>query len=373
MFKNVLGRLVISLIALFVSLLLVEGLIRTFFPQELIYLNRSEIWEPDDVFGWKLRSNVSADINSGERKIHFATDEQGFRVGKEKITSPTYTILALGDSFIEGQLVEHEETVTGRLESLLSEYLAITVRVVNAGVAGWGPNQYLLRTERELERENYDLVVVFVYIENDLVTERHESFEAVTWEDRHHFRLPRTFSQEEFIDAVFYPMNDILETRSVAFVVLKKRLKVLLWRLGVTPFRFPEVFFLSDMQSVRYEVTTAISADIEKIASEHGIETLFVLIPSSLQVQEKSYQEYIQGFHIDPDLVDTTQPNRLLKEEFERVNLSVIDSLTEMQKIYKTKGVLLYDRINDHFTVAGHEALAAIVVPVLKETLLGLQ
>lgn len=368
--KKISLGLLISLISIVLCSIFLELFVRKFFPQELVYLRATEVWVKDDILGWKHKINASTPVNAvGERMIHFKTDENGFRVGDTKIKSPVYKILALGDSFTEGLLVEHEETFTGRLELILSEGLGLNTRVVNAGVGGWSPNQYLLQAKDELDREEYDLVLVFVYIGNDLVKIRQDKFTPKQIGDKHDLRLPSNFSKAELVNAIIYPINDFLETRSAVFMLFKKRSSALMMKLGITTNYFPNVFLKSEAKSPSYRVTAEICSDIEKVASEHGIETLFVLIPTSQQVQEESFKEFTTGFNIDPSLVDVTQPNRLLRENLENLGLSVFDSLPEMKEEYNKRKIRFYGARTDHFNSEGHKVFANILVPVLGEIL----
>jgi lysophospholipase L1-like esterase len=370
--KIVLG-LMLSFCSIIFSLFIVELLVRLFSPQELIYIEHSELWIADDVFGSKHPANVSTQVNIDEKMVHFKTDENGYRIGDKEITDARYKILALGDSFIEALHVEHEETVTGRLESILSEEIGETVKIVNTGVAGWDPHYYLLQIKEEIKRENYDLALIFLYVGNDFDRDvRQENFtpERLRSSDiKHVFRVPVNLSKEEIINALIYPINDYLETKSSAFVLFKKRAKVLLMKIGLTANYFPQVFFRSNADSPIFRVAAEVCVDIKEVALANGVETVFVLIPTSQQAQEASFDEYVRGFNVDTSLVDMTQPNRLVKENFDDLDLFLIDPLLPMREDYKRTGERQYGAMSDHFNEKGHQLLADILTPTLKEIL----
>ena len=75
-------------------------------------------------------------------------------------------VVVFGDSFIEGRYVVEEETFAARLEAALGERDR-PAQVWNAGLAGYGPDQSLLRLEAELPRLDPDLVVFAVFAGND--------------------------------------------------------------------------------------------------------------------------------------------------------------------------------------------------------------
>src|SRR5208282_2438668 len=72
-----------------------------------------------------------------------------------------------GDSFIQGDFSRTEDTFTERLKAHLSEKMGNRVEVVNAGVAGYGPDQELRRMETELPVLKPNLVIVAIFAGND--------------------------------------------------------------------------------------------------------------------------------------------------------------------------------------------------------------
>lgn len=373
-FKKIASGLLISLMSVFFTLLIIELFVRAFYPQELVYLQYSKIWKPVDIFGFKHQSNASVLVNIEDRKVHFKTDDNGFRIGDKEITQPDYKILALGDSMIEALHVEHEETVTGRLESIFSEDSGLKVKIVNTGVAGWGPDHYLLQAKSELSRDNYDLVVVFLYVGNDFeTTERQYKFSPLTEkqiEQRRDLRLPRNLSKGEIMDSILYPINNFLETKSVSYVFFRQKARVLLMRIGFSPDYFPKVFLRSNATSSVFRVEAETCADIRDAALKKGLKTVFVLMPTSQQVQEVTFKEFITGFNIDTSRIDMDQPNRLINEEFSKLDLFLVDSFPALKAEHNRTGDRLYGEISNHFNSKGHEALANFLKPILEEMLL---
>ena len=104
-------------------------------------------------------------INGGDR-IVYRVDSDGFR-GEELEAHPTLRVAVYGDSFIHGEFSSLENTFAERLERHLSERLGVDVEVVNAGVAGYGPDQELRKLEHELPWLHPDLVVVAIFTGND--------------------------------------------------------------------------------------------------------------------------------------------------------------------------------------------------------------
>lgn len=112
-----------------------------------------------------VRENRREAINGGDR-IVYRINSQGFR-GDELDASPTARIVVYGDSFTHGYYSDLEHTFAVRLEEHLKDQLGPGLEVVNAGVAGYGPDQELVKMERELPVLKPDLVIVAIFSGND--------------------------------------------------------------------------------------------------------------------------------------------------------------------------------------------------------------
>ena len=216
-----------------ITLLLAEAAVRTFLPQQLIEFSQN-VYVPADEFGFKLKADNDIWVNRGDRKVHLLTDEDGYRTGEAGRIDTDINILALGDSFLEALQVNYEQTITALIEDRLSQESGKSVSILNTGVSMYNPNHYLMVARKELAREEFSLVVVFVYLANDIVDERISYYKPLAPTTKHELRIPESFNKREIIDAVLYPVNDFLENRSHLFVLFKDQGRTLLARLGLT-------------------------------------------------------------------------------------------------------------------------------------------
>lgn len=340
--------------------------VRIIAPQQLI-IKRPDIWQPADTLGWTHRSDVNTTINTGERTVHVFIDQDGFRVGRAGRTEGKRRILLLGDSFMEALQVEYEQSLAGLLEARLGARLGETVTVRNTGVGGWDPPQYLIEARREIGRERFDLVLVSVYLGNDVVARRVERYPAGPPDDApfHRLRLPRHLTYAELVDAVFYPINDFLKARSHLFVLLKKQASTLRMRLGLTADYFPDDLLRREASSPRWVVTAQICRDIRNLASVHGVPSVFVLIPAPYQVDTAAFYRALKGFRIDQAAVDLEQPNRLLSSAMAAYKLDVVDVLPDFRRAERS-GSRLYGTVDPHLSPEGHELLERLVEPVVE-------
>jgi hypothetical protein len=351
--------------SLALALGMAELLVRLVAPQQLI-VRRPDVWEAVDTLGWAHRPDVNTIVNTGERPVHVFTDRDGWRVGRTGRVEAQKRILLLGDSFMEALQVEYEQSCAGLLEARLAARLGEPVAVRNTAVGGWDPPQYLLQARRLLGREPYDLVLVSVFMGNDVVTRRVERYPPGPPVDlpMQPLRLPRHLTYSEFVNAVLYPINDFLKARSHLFVFLKQRAATLRMRAGLSADYFPDDLLRREASSPRWTVTAQILRDIRDLARARKTPTLFALIPASFQVDTGAFQRALRGYKLDPAAVDPDQPERLLSEAMRAYGLDVIDLLPDFRRADRA-GSRLYGTVDPHLSPAGHELLERLLEPAV--------
>jgi hypothetical protein len=369
--KIILGNIGLLLFTLILCLVLGEIVVRIAIPQQLIVPNH-HLWRPDEMIGWRHVENTNTQINTGEGMVHFVTDDNGCRINyppsDEPVATPDISIFTVGDSFLEAVQVENRQTIPQILQRTLGEKYDKKMKVVNHGVGGWNPNQYLIETGRALAQRKYDLGIIFLYVSNDIVSRRQTSFSPAVVSAQHHFRLPRSLKWSELIDAFFYPVNDQLETSSHLFVLLKNRSQVILARLGLTAEYFPPIFEKQNSDSDWWQMTTEVCRDIDSIFVEHQTPVFFVLFPASYQVDQEAFYDYVNMFGIDPDAIDLEQPNHLLQQRFSAAKLRLTDPLEQMRGL-AAEGLAMFGSVDSHLNENGHLIVAKFILPVVEEYL----
>jgi len=104
---------------------------------------------------------------NGSLRIHYEINSLGFRGKELSSLGETLRVVVYGDSFIQGDFSRTEDTFTERLNAHLANRTGRRVEVVNAGVAGYGPDQELRRMESELPVLKPNLAIVAIYAGND--------------------------------------------------------------------------------------------------------------------------------------------------------------------------------------------------------------
>jgi lysophospholipase L1-like esterase len=355
--RRILAGLTLLLASTAISLLLAEGLVRMVAPQSLIVI-RPDIWMPADQVGWRNRPDVDTRINTGEREVRWRTDAQGFRTGAPPPATAEVTLIALGDSFLAAMQVEDEETMVRILEARLSSRSGKRVRILNTGVAGWGPNQYRNELQRILDTSSADGVLVFVFLGNDIGKAVVASIPAREAEKRHVLRWPRSLDAGELVNAIAYPVNDFLEVRSHLFILARTRLKFLLMRLGLSADYFPSTLMKSEASSTAWSTTADILKEVADRAAARRLHAVFVLLPSPEEADPAQAVATAKGFGIDPASFDTDQARVRLGEEMARRNLDVVDATPALRAAISGRTPDVYGQVDNHLGKAGHRVVA---------------
>lgn len=351
--------------SLALSLLLCEGLVRLLVPQQLI-IERPDVWYPTEGVGWRKHAHVDTTINTGERDVRLRTDGRGYRIGQRGDAPGDIGVLVLGDSFMEALQVEYEDTLAGHIEAGLADATGRSVRAYDSGVSGWGPSQYLIEARAALAELPVDLVVVAVYLGNDFEGERVDAFAPRAFVTPHSLRWPRSFDAREWVDAVLYPINDVLERSSHLFQLAKNANQALLMRLGLTARYTPLELTPSPGIAAAWDATADTIADIVALAEQqHGVPAVVVLIPSHYQVVPDALDLYRGAFEMGEQALDATLPDRQLGEALQARGIPYVDALDALSAA-QSAGELVYGRVDTHLSARGHAVVyAAIETPLL--------
>ncbi len=364
------GKLLLLVLSTCVSLLLAEGLVRWLAPQQLILL-RPDVWQADDSgLGWVQTPNIDTRINTGEREIHLRTDEHGYRITSETPTAtPGHRILALGDSYLAAIQVEAEDTMTELLARTLSERFNDGVEVVNTGVGGWGPSHYRIKAAQELDApadgRPYDLVLVFLYLGNDIEAWRRDAFPPKQSTVRHAWRWPRSLRPGELVNAWLYPLNDTLETRSHLFMLARNQAWYLLMRMGLSARHLDSAYLRREAEAERWALTARQCQEIDEVTAAHGIDALFVLLPGAVEVDARLGEAYARALGESPAAVDYGQPARLMEARLRELGLDFVNLSDPMRQHFEATGERLHGLVDTHFSPAGHIFAAATLEPRL--------
>jgi hypothetical protein len=164
-------RLLISLAALAVALLVAEAAFRLFWnPKYWIHTNRWLIGSGQTEAGKKWWPDTTYLVESSEFRVDFRTNGQGYRARLGPVVDErAFRIAFVGDSFTEGMQVACESTFCARLERMLNQYDPSRRYVCeNDGVSATDLVEYWHRIAHDVfAGDPPDALVLCIYPGND--------------------------------------------------------------------------------------------------------------------------------------------------------------------------------------------------------------
>ncbi len=335
--------------------------------------------------GWTFAPGRRGEIvYPGEAAHSIHTNDHGFRDDPfDPKDASAHRIVVLGDSFVSNISVEKEAVFTEVLEQSLPG-----ATVMNLGVNGYGQVQELLLLERVLDELSPDLVLVNVYLRNDLDDNRGRWWSprlsrptaviapggGVTIEPPRRRRGVRDApgpAQKSLFDGLH------------SYHFLRARLAFLTARLRPTSarapkatpgpeasaraarrrsrFEAPELTLCAvepDAETERlYRTTELLLLDLASRARDAGVPLALSFAPSMVQVipelwQKLSDQASEQGLRLDREL-----PNRRLQRFAFRHGIPALDLLPPLREA-QMRGESTYNRVEQHWTAAGNRVVA---------------
>lgn len=324
------------------------------------------------------------------RDIPVRINSQGFRDREYASKGPTaLRILGLGDSFAFGFGVNEEETYLARLEALLNDGKA---EVINAGLAGMGPDSEARLLEMEGPRLDPDLVLVGFYVGNDLIDVLTRGRRArlrdgpLESRDATQERWSRPLRPGQILSAPLGPLprpetsglKARLRAHSHAYRFLTSRYAALRtwWRRrasGVprgefTPFN-EEAFCLKHYPPEFEEAwaqTKVIFCMMKDWCDRHGSRIAIVAIPTRSQVYPEIWEEVRRTYGLRDEDFDLDKPLAKLNALGEEAGISVIDLLPALRRASSQPGERLYYPRDPHWTPRGHAVAAEELIAQLR-------
>lgn len=121
------------------------------------------LYRHDDRYGYVLVPNMNTTGRGRGFTVSYTTDAEGHR-RMPAPSAPRATVVLLGDSFTFGEGVNDDET----FPYVLATEHWTDVRLVNAGVGGWGLTQFYLKLTDMLARAPLPDAVILVIVNDDL-------------------------------------------------------------------------------------------------------------------------------------------------------------------------------------------------------------
>jgi lysophospholipase L1-like esterase len=313
--------------------------------------NQYVFYQFDPLLGWVNQPNVTGIYRRAEFSYPLVTNRHGMRYRDVNLvrSEGVYRVAVLGDSFTWGIGVADKDRFTERVETIFQG----RVEMLNFGVSGYGPIQYLIQLPRILEFHP-DAVLIAFCLGND--------FQDNVFYRRYGYYKPYSALTDP-IEIRGYPLQnaklhesnliyDNLALARMAYETLRKFTTPLDLNIQQGPRTFDEdgrdIYFEPSDEARRdavarvAAVNAAILRDIKVALDLRGIKFAVVTAPTKCEYG-----------HCFPDI--TKSPNlravNLLKRGADREGIHVIDSV----------GSITIDdfwSIDGHWRPTGHSKMA---------------
>jgi lysophospholipase L1-like esterase len=293
------------------------------------------LMKPGSHYKWQ---GISVDINS-----------HGLRGPETTYEKPpaTFRILNLGDSVAMGWGVREEDTYGQRLESLLNERGIGDLRyeVINAGVPGWNPENYLAYLQAEGLKYEPDLILLDLTTANDI-----KGKSALLADNQ---PAPIKWLRA---NTYFWPFLTVqlrwLEARAEG----RKQIDV------IDPPTNPDKYFPPDPESEQWTNLWNCVLTINRLARENNARVTLILFPLEFQVLDENYP---------------TLPQELLTAKATEAGIPALDLLPAFRKACRERpgggcnqgDHYLFADVWMHPSAHGHKIVARELEAVLVEML----
>ena len=320
---------------------------------------------PDDLIGYRLRPGASIRYTETEFDSEIRINESGVRDDREIAAKPPdeYRVLVLGDSMVLAVQVAFDETFTARLEHHLNANASHrSVRVINAGVQGYGPvESYLFLTHYGLTFEP-DLVLAVVYAGNDATDAADSEYRLIDATGARS-RGPGTVSEPSHgrLSAPLWVRR--LSRRSAAAQFVRLRVLAVLGPFLEVPLRDrPMDGYLVDPPpdvTRGFAVVPDAVQGMARIAREAGADTAVVLLPAVFEIDSTRFAAVRDGYQRSDRTLTRHGATERLRDGLATIGVPLLDLLPVFQTAADAKS--FYFQQNTHLTARGHAEVARAV------------
>ncbi|SRR6266540_4053507 len=324
------------IIVVITALLMELGLriLHRIYPLPIFYsesLNRFRAKPFSPWFGFRLNSRGFMDVE--------------FKIAKEE---GTLRILGIGDSFAFG-VVPFPNNYLTLLEDALNRSGG-KVELINMGIPGTNPREYLALLIHEGLELKPDMVLLSFFVGNDFTEVR---------------KIRRIFRYSYFATLLKFVYD--LNTKFVS-VPLGGDYSYDEQSTRVTDAAHIEwervISHIFLRQSRDFDALLANTVDhlrnIKRICDWHGIRLTLVLIPDEVQVDLALQQKVVEAWQLGSDAFDFNLPNRLLRDRLTELHIDHIDLLQPFRAA--ATSTRLYKRNDTHWNIKGNELASELIL-----------
>lgn len=303
--------------------------------------------------------------------------------------SDTTRIMFLGDSYTAGWQVPLQDTYTAQLRSFLPS--STSYQILNAGYHGWGTDRQYLYYQSDGHRYDSDVVVLQIYIGNDVIDNGIALFEPVTLDDGRNVRLYARpdirpyFTLDDTDTLVLTPPRALVPTRESGIGGVRSFLRhysftyTLLERIGSifsepdeSSENFPsdeipiDFYAYSEASQTRddwrdaWQITETLIQTLRDDVITDGADFRVLLIDTRWQHEPQRIDEFLDTWDLPSDW-NGEQLGDSMRDLLERNDISYLAPLPALLEYADATGNAIVLPQDGHFTELGHCVVAVEV------------
>lgn len=345
----------------------------------VLNLHEPLIWTPDARFGWKpIPGAKRLYTDEGYGLVEINT--QGYRDKERAFRKDTGTIRigVFGDSQTEAIQVHLDQTYHAKLQKLFVARQQ-NVEVLNFGVTGYSPAQVLLTLQQEVDRYDLDIIVVALFLDNDVSGSIPELSVSTTGtpfliSGTSQAGKPREFdySQAEQSHEEFHrePKYTIRKHSGLYRFIFKIKNSFNTCGDHCQSSSIPTRYELylekhSDIWNEAWNTFDQTLLEIKALSEDRNKSLVLLSIPAGQTISKDAWTNIIQSQPAMMGAVwDLSGPENRLARFAQLHSIPLIQPYEQFLKVSPEKK--LYFGNVGHLTVEGHEAIAREVFPQLQ-------
>jgi len=318
----------------------------------------------DPILLQRLTPSHSTQIKSVEGNRTLRTNALGLRgpeVGTKRHSE--IRIVALGDSFTLGLQVDEAQTWPSQLQERLRSSMDSPVRVLNAGMVGYGTRQATHRLSEIAHEVEADAAVLLFYLGNDLRDNlRYPLLKQARSQpppDAPPPPPPATRGWQRSLAGFSHLAAHLLawsQTRDVS-----KDFRLMEYRDEMSPFVDP-----AKLQG-QMAMTRSALRDFGKQCKDAGIPCMLVLAPPAYAVHTDRLGPTFRAFGLDPAAAKLDTPAKAVTSAAP-AGMPVLNLTNPMRTVSQQRA--LYLTFDPHWSAEGHAVAAEVMASPLEKMIL---
>jgi hypothetical protein len=362
--KQFVAKLNLVVWALGAVLLSTEIFLRLFMPQ-YVRSDNDTLFRLHQVYGWEFIPTAEAIVNLEEnhsRQININDDGMRDRPYYKAKQAGNTRIAVVGDSFVSGLEVERHCLFT----ELLEDSLLVGAEVMNFGVNGYGPAQQFLLLRDRIAAFSPDLVVMLLYVRNDL-DDLSGEVEWVRGYTRPHLTLDPA-GELVWPQALLSSPRISNRERGKKWPSSLHLLKLITDRLDIRYGLYSQPQELRLCRKLQpeginraYSLLEPLLGATDSLVRSWGGQFVLAVAPSIVQAHSEKYWHSLLSYRdLDPDDYDLYLPQRKIKAICAGLGIACLDLTPGLRK-EAADGAELYFPVNRHWNEAGHKRVARLL------------